>query len=91
MRIQTAAPVTNIICSCILRSTAEPKELSIADIRVSTDTAAAAKLTALQAESIGLLYFLYLIMFIVDTVNAINVYIAIATVVIGRCSKVLPK
>ena len=57
--------------------------VSIVDSSVSMDTHAAARLIALDAEKIGLLYFRYFTMLIMAMVNAVNVYVAIAMAVIS--------
>ena len=56
--------------------------VSSVEVNVSIDTQAAAKLMALEAEKTGLLYFLYRTTLTMATVNAVNVYAAIAIAVI---------
>ena len=59
-----------------------PKVVSIVDSSVNIDTHAEARLTILDAEYTGLLYFRYFIVLIIATVSEVNVYAASAIVVI---------
>ena len=58
------------------------KTVSIVEVRVTIETHAAAKLIAFEAETTGLLYFLYFTILIIAIVKDINVYAAMAIVVI---------
>ncbi len=59
------------------------KVVSIVDVSVIIDTQAAAILMAFDAENTGLLYLLYFTILTIATVKAVNVYAAIAMVVIS--------
>lgn len=60
-----------------------PKVVSIVDSSVSMDTHAEARLMAFEAEYTGLLYLRYFTELIIAKVNEVNVYAAIAIVVIS--------
>ena len=59
------------------------KVVNIVASSVSMETHAEARLTPFDAEYTGLLYFLYLTIFIIATVKEVKVYAAIAMVVIS--------
>lgn len=85
----TTAP---LIPNIILRNNTDLEpSLNIVNIVVSSvniDTQAAAKLIDFPADKIGLLYFLYLIESMIAIVSDVNVYVAIAIVMIMSCSNV---
>ena len=60
-----------------------PNVVSIVDSSVSMDTHADARLIAFDAEYTGLLYLRYFTVFMIASVKEVNVYAAIAMVVIS--------
>jgi len=60
-----------------------PKVVSIVDSSVNIDTHAEARLIALDAEYTGLLYLRYFTVLIMASVREVNVYAAMAIVVIS--------
>ena len=83
---EIAPPVApSIIFRSMALIVSEPNVVSIVASRVSTDTTAAAKLIAFEAEKAGLLNFLYFMTLIIANVSVVNVYDAIAMAVIIWC------
>ena len=60
-----------------------PNVVSMVDSRVNMDTQADARLIAFEAEYTGLLYLRYFTVFIIASINDVNVYAANAIVVIS--------
>ena len=78
----TQAPVLAVIILINFESVVSPNAASIAVSRDNIDTSADAKLICLTADSMGLWYFRYFTILMIAIVKAVNVYAAIAIVII---------